>query len=241
MPFTLVHPVAVLPIWYASGQRLRLAALVVGSTAPDYEYFLQMQPSGSFGHTTLGLFVFCLPVGWVALWLFDRFAKRGIETLLPPRWRLPPAPLTHHSALSISGALLLGSGTHIAWDAFTHRTGVAVALLPALSSTIAVGSLNAPWYKILQHGSTIVGMLVLTWLAVRWALQQPSVPRSRLAMRAVAIASIPLAIGLLNGARFLSQGFQEFVVATGVAFTFVVALGPVVLGALSHDNREDVT
>ncbi len=238
MPFTLSHPVAALPIWHASGRRLRLAALVIGATTPDYEYFLRMQPSGSFGHTILGLFVFCLPVGWLALWLFDRFARRGVETLLPPGWRLPAAPSRVHSALSISFALLLGAASHVLWDAFTHKTGLGVALLPALSVPMSVGSLTVPWYKLLQHGSTVLGVVVLSAIAVRWAGRQPSVPPIHLAMRVLVLACLPLAAGALNGLRFLSEGIQPFVLAAGVAFTFVVLVVPVLLGVLRYRTRE---
>ncbi|MDQ3058576.1 MAG: DUF4184 family protein [Pseudomonadota bacterium] len=240
MPFTLAHPVAALPIWYASGRRLRLAALVIGSTAPDYEYFLRMQPGGSFAHTIPGLFLFCLPAAWLVLWLFDRFARRGVQTLLPSGWQLPLAPGQHrHSALATAGALLLGAASHVIWDAFTHRTGLGVMLLPGLSAPVPVGFWSVPLYKLLQHGSTVAGVLVLSTLAIRWARCQPSVPLGRLAMCALLLVGIPLAVGVLNGLRFLSQGFQPFVVATGVAFTFAVAVGPVLLGALKYFKRED--
>ena len=236
MPFTLVHPVAALPIWYASGRRLRLAALVIGSTAPDYEYFVRMQPGGSFGHTIPGLFFFCLPAAWLALWLFDRFARRGVQTLLPSGWQLPLAPRQHsHSA----GALLLGAASHVIWDAFTHKTGLGVMLLPRLSAPVSFGLWPLPWYKLLQHGSTVLGVVILTTLAIRWARCQPSVSPSRLAMSAFMLLGIPLAVGVLNGLRFLSEGFQPFVVATGVAFTFAVAVGPVLLGVLKYFNRQD--
>jgi putative effector of murein hydrolase LrgA (UPF0299 family) len=234
MPFTLAHPSAAVPIWWASGRRLRLAALVIGSTTPDYEYFLRMQPGGSFTHTIPGLFIFCLPVGWLALWLFDRFARRGVDTLLPLGWQLPLAPPRHHSVPSTSGALLLGAASHVIWDGFTHRTGIGVRLVPALSTPVSVGSSSVPCYKLLQHGSSVVGMVVLLALIVRWAERQPSVPRGQLAMRALVLACVPLAVGLLNGLRFRSEGVRPFVVAAGIAFTFVVAVAPVLLGALRY-------
>jgi putative effector of murein hydrolase LrgA (UPF0299 family) len=240
MPFTLAHPVAALPIWYASGRRLRLAALVIGSTAPDYEYFLRMQPGGSFGHTIPGLFLFCLPAAWLALWLFDRFARRGVQTLLPSGWQLPLAPRQHrYSALATAGALLLGAASHVIWDAFTHKTGLGVMLLPVLSAPVSLGSWPLPWYKLLQHGSTVLGVVILSTLAIRWARCQPSVPPGRLAMSALMLLGVPLAVGVLNGLRFLSEGFQPFVVGTGVAFTFAVAVGPVLLGMLKYFNCED--
>lgn len=239
MPFTLAHPVAALPIWHASGRRLRLAALVIGSTAPDYEYFLRMQPGGTFGHTIPGLFLFCFPAAWLVLWLFDRFARRGVQALLPSGWQLPLAPGQHrHSALTTAGALLLGAASHVIWDAFTHKTGLGVMLLPVLAEPVSAGSWSVPWYKVLQHGSTALGVAVLGTLAIRWARCQPSVPPGRLARCAVMLLGVPLVVGVLNGLRFISQGFQPFVVAAGVAFTFAVAVGPVLVGMLKHFNRQ---
>ncbi len=241
MPFTLAHPVAALPLWHASGRRLRLAALVIGCAVPDFEYFLQLQPSGHFGHTFPGLFAWCLPVGWLALWLFDRFGRRGVQALLPVGWALPPPTPSIHSAANISAALLLGAASHLIWDAFTHRTGLGVALLPALATPLSLGPLNVAWYKVLQHGSTIAGLLVFIALAAAWSTRQPRVPRGRLVPRVIAIASLPLAAGLLNGLRFWSEGLQPFVVGTGVAFAFAVVVTPVLLGALLclfHHNIE---
>lgn len=241
MPFTLAHPVAALPLWHASGRRLRLAALMIGCAVPDFEYFLRLQPNSHFGHTLLGLFVFCLPVGWLTLWLFDRFGRRGIQTLLPADWALPPPAPSIHSATNLSAALLLGAASHLVWDAFTHRTGFGVAWLPTLAAPLSIGPLSVPWYKVLQHGSTVAGMLVFVALAGAWAARQPPVPGVRLVERAIAIASAPLAAGLLNGLRFWSEGLQPFVVGVGVAFAFAVVAIPVLLGAwlcLFHKHIE---
>jgi len=216
-------------MWYASRRRLRLAALVIGSTTPDHEYFLHLNTVGRFSHTLPGLFLVCLPLGWLSLWLFDRFGRRGAQRLLPSGWRLLAQP-PPSSLLATSSALLLGAASHIAWDAFTHAGGWGVRLLPMLAEAVRIGPLAMPAFKVLQHGSTILGVAVLALVCREWAQRQPPVSHSELWRRAFIPAAVLAAAGILNGARFLSAGFQQFVVAGGVAVTLTLGLGLVAIG-----------
>jgi uncharacterized protein DUF4184 len=231
MPFTLAHPAAALPIWYASRRRLRLAAVVIGSTTPDYQYFLHLNTVGRFSHTLPGLFLVCLPVGWLSLWLFDRFGRRGAQMLLPSGWRLPAQPAQPYSLLATSCALLFGAASHVAWDAFTHAGGWVVRLLPILTEAVRIGPIAVPWFKVLQHGSTILGVGVLAFVSWQWVQRQsPSISHRELWQRALIPGAVLATAGILNGARFLSGGFSQFVVAGGVAVTLTFGLGLVVLG-----------
>jgi len=60
LPFTLAHPAAVLPLRRTG---LVFSALVVGSMAPDFPYFLSVSDAIRWGHSTRGVFLFCLPFG----------------------------------------------------------------------------------------------------------------------------------------------------------------------------------
>ncbi len=64
MPFTLAHPAAAAPLRRFG---LVLSALVVGSMAPDFPYFLPGLPQDKFGHTLAGVFWFCVPAGLAVL------------------------------------------------------------------------------------------------------------------------------------------------------------------------------
>ena len=72
MPFTLAHPAAALPF---RKTRLVFSAVIVGSMAPDFEYFLRLAPQGRYFHSLPGLFLCTLPVAFAVLWLFHRSAK----------------------------------------------------------------------------------------------------------------------------------------------------------------------
>jgi hypothetical protein len=72
MPFTLSHPAAAIPFLRT---RLVPSALVIGCMVPDFEYFLRFAPEGGFGHSLPGVFVFDLPVAFIALWLFPHMQR----------------------------------------------------------------------------------------------------------------------------------------------------------------------
>ncbi len=173
MPFTLAHAAAALPF-----RRTRLvpSALAVGCTAPDLEYFLRLTAQGGFGHTLPGLFLFDLPIGLIVLWLFHAYMKRPFVTLLPgalqSRLRLIAAafPMWDAARLAlILASILIGAVTHILWDSFTHATYWPYRHLKVLSYPICLPFAGS-WelYKLLQHGSTLFGCVVLFIWIKRW-------------------------------------------------------------------------
>ena len=190
MPFTLAHPAAVVPL-RKLGPFFLLSPLVVGSMAPDFEYFLRQSPVAVVGHTLPGLFTFCLPLGLCVLWVFHRVVKDPVIDLFPAAHQeqlrsLPSFSFTPPMRLTLIGVLIvLGAGTHLAWDGFTHVNGAAVEATPDLRiSVFTVGSWEIRVYKLLQHGSTIVGMAYLLTAYLRWAPQdrREPLPRARLSV-----------------------------------------------------------
>jgi Domain of unknown function (DUF4184) len=182
LPFTLAHPAAVVPL----RRVLVLSALVVGSMAPDFHYFLNLAPRGHFGHTVKGLFVFCLPVGLAVLWVFQTVIKQPLISLAPEihqqklvslagPFRWGPVP----RFLLILFSLLIGAISHLAWDAFTHDRGLIVRNFPDLRSPVFEDfGTERPLYNLLQHGSSVAGLVLLAWWYWRWFKRTPpqSVP-----------------------------------------------------------------
>ena len=201
MPFTLAHAAAALPF-----RRLRLvfSALIVGTFAPDCEYFLRLGPSGGYGHTHFGAFLVSLPLGLLVLWLFHAFVKAPAVALLPESLqdRLPHEPFRFGGASRfalILASLLLGIATHIGWDNFTHRNLWLYWHWPFLQQSVhlpGIGSVAV--YKVLQHISTAVGMvIVLVWFRQWYRSTTPirQVQLARLtAARKLTISSAILAI-----------------------------------------------
>jgi hypothetical protein len=82
-------------------------------------------------------------------------------------------------------ALTLGAATHIIWDAFTHEDGAAVRVFSLLTTALLThGTHTLRLYKLLQHGSTLVGFGVLavsvwSWLRNTTPLAVTPVPQLR--------------------------------------------------------------
>src|SRR5690349_25113242 len=73
MPLTfLSHQAVVLPLKIAAPRAVSGTALVLGSMAPDVEYFLRGYPTATVSHTWLGQLTFCLPVTLLLFWIVTR-------------------------------------------------------------------------------------------------------------------------------------------------------------------------
>jgi hypothetical protein len=71
--------------------------------------------------------------------------------------------------LMIAASILIGELTHVVWDSFTHLDGFVVMRVAALQAHLTIPVLTGvPVYLVLQHGSTVVGMLLLIWWYIGW-------------------------------------------------------------------------
>lgn len=173
MPFTLAHPAAVIPLHRALGSAGVLSALIIGSIVPDMPYFVPVGISRTATHSLAGLLWFCAPVGLVSYLLFHMLIRPLGYYLLPfcvqSRLRPPGSswfPTAPMWAVLVS--LVLGGATHILWDAFTHEDGFVVEMVPALQVLLwEVGGYPVFVYKLLQHGSSLIGCVLLA----RWGWQ----------------------------------------------------------------------
>lgn len=180
MPFTFAHSAAALPF-----RRLPLvpSALVIGTFAPDFEYFLRLAPNGRLGHTLPGTFILTLPAALLVLWIFHSLVKRPATMLMPDALR---NRLVNHLGdfrfggasrfLLILASLLLGIATHLLWDSFTHAGTWLYIHWPLLRASVNLPVLGPiPCYKVFQHGSTIVGTgVVVAWLISWYRSSEPS-------------------------------------------------------------------
>jgi hypothetical protein len=129
-----------------------------------------------------------------------------------------------YSVVAAAIAILAGAITHDVWDGFTHEYGWAVARLPTLAQP-AFPSIAArlPWFKFLQHGSTVVGGIVVLAWAVAWLRRQPRDARRYApgaARRSIVDATTILAISTLPGIANSFPG-REFGLANALGYAAV--------------------
>ena len=216
MPFTPAHAAAALPFRLT---RLNSSALVVGCLSPDFEYFLRLAPRGGFGHTLAGVFVLDLPLGLLVLWLFHAYTKLPLWISLPQRIRarvpLGPRPfraqsLPQFALLCLS--IVIGAGTHILWDSFTHRHYWPSEHWPVLRQVVELPVLGrTPVYKLLQYASSIFGILVLILWWMRWMrnareVDTPAEMGSAIQSRGILCLALVIAIGGAIVSAFLRTG-----------------------------------
>jgi hypothetical protein len=211
----------------------------MGSLAPDFEYLFRLAPRGDYGHTIAGIFAFCLPVAMAAWMVWRWFMKPAFLGLLPQGIRaeigVTDARLGGRNFGWAIVATLLGTLTHLAWDAFTHHDGWAVLALPALreQAVPSVGT-NLRWYQLLQHGSTFVGLVVVVLWAINAWLRFPAQARrfaageaSHAARVLLTLLAVSAAAAILNATRVWGNG-----TAPVLGFAAVGAMTGLVLAAL---------
>lgn len=160
-----------------------MSALVIGTFAPDFEYFIRLGPRGRFGHTIPGALVLTLPVALATLWIFHRYVKTPVVRLLPQGLQSRLAKYLGEFRfggarrfLLIVASTMLGIATHLLWDSFTHMNTWLWRRWEFLREPISVPVLGTiPHYKLLQWASTVVGMAVLlAWFAFWYRNAEPA-------------------------------------------------------------------
>lgn len=211
MPFTLSHTVAVIPLF--RWRCLDPLALVIGSMAPDFGYFLHRFPMAGKAHSLEGSFTIALPLALI-LWSVCRtFAglltrplpeRLGVET----RHFLAGRPWGSWTPLWVLVSLLLGIWSHNLLDAFTHEIGWGVR---------RVSFLHDPWpvYHVLQQIGSVAGMLVLAVIYWRWSgcsFRQALCWERKLGIL-LAVAAVAVLLAVLpswNFAERFQGGYEQF-------------------------------
>ena len=181
MPFTLSHAAAVLPfrklkpIW---------PALVMGTFAPDLQYFLMLSQEDRSGHRFPDLLLFTLPVAVVMLWLFERIMKAPVIELLPSGMqrrlqdKLEPLPFRGWRQFGLIVLwICVGIATHLVWDQFTHLHAWLPSQWTWLKTSMSVPFLHPMTVMtILQHVSTALGLAILFVWVLAWYRRTAPLP-----------------------------------------------------------------
>ena len=258
VPLTIAHPAIIIPL----RRRFVLSALVIGSMVPDFSKFFSLSRSITLGHSVLGVFWFCVPVGLIVFCVFQNLLKQSVFAVLPAshQQRLAPwlNPLPLRTAAQwrlVIASLIGGAFTHLLWDSFTHEHGWVVEAAPFLRSDLFMFR-GRPYqiYKCLQHASTLAGTLFLAVCYVRFYRKasihpSPSIPflsSKTKWMWGCLLIVVPIVIAIIfaNAHPYRMISWETFarraVVAFMVIFSFELILFSVLyrffLKKLSGDN-----
>ena len=225
MPLTLAHPAAVLPLRRLG---LPLSALVIGSMVPDVPLFLRWPGGYRFTHDLVGVLTvdlagaLLLLYGWNTVlrdalvdlapgFVRDRLAAR--RRLSPREWMLTPI------------AAVLGSVTHVVWDAFTHRNRWGVASIDWLQADLG----PLPGYRWAQYTSGVVGLVVVLTASVSYVLSRPAHrevrPRVLPAPSMLLVVGAAVAYATVVGLERWSRGLHAVAFHAAVGGIAALAVG----------------
>ncbi|WP_113699535.1 DUF4184 family protein [Nonomuraea lactucae] len=169
MPFTPSHIAAVLPL--ASSERARRLvdpwALTIGAMVPDLPIFLPflatLLPDYADWHSWRGVLTIDLAAVVVLLGLFHKVFRDPLISLLPPAFAGRAAALApswqYVRLLPIVAGAVIGAGSHVLWDSFTHSTGPAE--WGDWLSYQVLGVIRL--FRLLQYLSSVVGLAIVGW------------------------------------------------------------------------------
>ena len=216
MPFTFSHPAIVLPLKYFPNKWFSLTGLVIGSLAPDFEYFLRMRIKSNFSHTLEGFFWFDLPLAILLAFIFHNIVRNSLILNLPKFLKSRFSDFTHFNWntyfksnwLVVIISILIGVFSHIFWDSFTHDDGYFVSKIPFLQTSIESFNVQIPILKILQHSSTLIGAFIIAYTIYK--LPAKKIEQNKINLKYwlifTMITFLIVSIRFLNGLEIMQYG-----------------------------------
>lgn len=169
MPFTFSHPAIVLPATYLPKKYYSLSGLIMGSMAPDFEYFIRMKDFSKYSHTWSGMFWFDVPLGLILLFIFHNVVRNPLIEHLPFSLNIRFSVFEkfnwnkyfRKNVVVVLISLLVGIASHLFWDSFTHEGGYFAEAIPFLQDRFDVLNHNIYVSKLFQYICSAIGGTVM--------------------------------------------------------------------------------
>ncbi|MGV3611726.1 MAG: DUF4184 family protein [Fluviicola sp.] len=182
MPLTIAHPAIVLPLRKAPSKFFSLSGLIIGSMSPDFEYLLAFNLQDKIAHSVFGILLFCLPVGLLVYCLYHGIIRNPLIHNLPISLKgrfLPVLSFDYWNYLKerwyvVFYSIILGALSHLIWDSFTHEHRFFVEHISLLRSSVG----KFPVYKLLQHSSTLLGLIYICVCVYKLPVSQANISSS---------------------------------------------------------------
>jgi hypothetical protein len=247
MPFTFAHPAIVLPLTYLPKRWYSLTGLIAGSLTPDFEYFIRMKVTSIYSHTIDSLFWFDLPVGIVLAFLFHNIVRDTLFDNLHATLRLrfqifKQCKWNNHfrrNWIVVILSILLGAASHVLWDSFTHEHGYFVQSIPILTATVELASLQVPVFKFLQHGSTVIGLIIIILTIFQLKVTQSENTSINIKYWIILLLSCCIVVGLkmASGLKLTQYGAVVVTIISAGIISFIIA--PIVMRYLDFFKNTD--
>lgn len=225
MPFTFSHPAIVLPLLKLKPRYISGSAVVIGSMAPDFEYFINMRLRQVHGHTLAGTLYYDLPITLICLLIFHGIVKKTLIDHLPDFLQKKFHKARHFDWFAyaqknwyvVVWSALLGIFSHLFWDAFTHAPGYFVQYIPFLNKTLDIFGVSIPCYDLMQLLSTLVGGMIVLLVFI-WPLHAPDHDfKLRKTIKYVTVVFIVAVLTMI----FRGVSNQNEFIATSIAGTLI--------------------
>jgi hypothetical protein len=173
MPFTFCHPAIILPL--TKSKKLSTSALIIGSTAPDFEYFLRMDMVRSHSHDFWAIFYFNLPLTLVLYFIFQTIVKIPLINHSPDflyyrfnKYLKSKSTLKSFNQVKwIMISATIGIFSHLLWDSFTHREGFFEGKLPLLLKQFTFLGKEYILFEFLQTWCSILGGFYILYFVLK--------------------------------------------------------------------------
>jgi hypothetical protein len=237
MPFTFSHPAIILPLKYLPKNWFSLTGLVIGSVTPDFEYFIRMKVQSIYSHTLDGIFWFDLPLGILLTFIFHNIVRNSLYLNLPSSFKARLLLFTEfnwniyfkENWIKALISIIIGIASHLFWDAFTHNHGYFVNTIPKLNNTITSLGNEFPFWKIMQHLSSLVGAIVIIIAVLK--LPKNLNPKSSISKKYwITVISLLILILILRfSISFNIKAFGNIIVSIISAFMISLILTPLLI------------
>ena len=174
MPFTFSHPAIILPLAKLGDKRISTTALIIGSMAPDFEYFINMRMMQVHGHTIAGIFYYNLPLTIILSCIFHlivrdpliqyspSFVHKRFEKYIGYNW----ITRLKENWFVILYSAIIGISSHLFWDSFTHPNRFFVNHIDFLRDTTTVFYVEVHNYELGQLLSSLVGGIAILFAII---------------------------------------------------------------------------
>ncbi|RAV98016.1 DUF4184 family protein [Pseudochryseolinea flava] len=238
MPFTPAHSAIVLPLLRL--RWLSATGLIIGSIAPDFEYFFKASVSSVHSHTWGGLFYFDLPVVVALAFVFHLVVKKNLINNSPRFLQVRFQDTLHFNFIKYLKSnwywflvsALIGAASHIFWDSFTHNSGYFVHRLPFYRYSLPWQGVKYPMFYVLQHVSTFVGLAAITVYVMLKQRQQ--IQSARITILYWTLVLIVIAAVVII--RFAVDGWNPHLGNRVVSFISGLCLALILTGFINFRN-----